>query len=62
MRAQNLVKEGYCNVIKHTWLLDCENSKFRALRPSDMIFTAEETQESFDQGDLSQVRERLENT
>jgi len=49
IRAQNLVNEGYCNVIKHTWLLDCENSKFRALRPSDMIFTAEETQESFDQ-------------
>ena len=55
IRAKNQVREGYCNVIKHTWLLDCENSKFRPLRPCDMIFTTEETQESFDQGNLAKV-------
>ena len=48
IRAKNLVDEGYCNVIKHTWLLDCVNN-FRPLRPSDMIFCTEETQEYFDE-------------
>lgn len=46
-RARNVIKEGYCNVIKESWLMECLE-KFRPLRPADMIFTTEETQEAFD--------------
>lgn len=46
-RARNVIREGYCNVIKDTWLMESAQ-KFRPLRPSDMVFTTDETQESFD--------------
>ena len=47
LRAKNQAKEGYCNVISHQWLLDCQAGNFRPLRPSDMIFATEDTQEGF---------------
>ena len=52
IRAKNQVREGYCNVIKHTWLLDCDNSKFRPLRPSDMIYSTGMFFSSFRQSNL----------
>ncbi len=45
-RARNQVSSGHCNVIKHKWLEDCANGKFRALLPSDMVFSTQETTES----------------
>jgi hypothetical protein len=46
LKAKNVIAAGLCDVIKYNWLLDCDIA-WRALKPSDMIYSTESTEEAF---------------
>ncbi len=47
VRAKNEVRSGRVDVVRSTWLLDCEKDGFRNFRPSDMLYTTSATKERF---------------
>ncbi|CAB4058000.1 LIG4 [Lepeophtheirus salmonis] len=47
IRAKGIIKSGKYDVVKSSWLLDCDEKGFRAFGPCDMVFTTTETLNSF---------------
>ena len=46
IKAKNVVRSGKYDVVKSSWLADCE-TEFRSLRPSDFLFMTEETEAKY---------------
>ena len=40
IRAKSVADKGACDVVRSSWLLDCDENGFRPLRPADVIVAA----------------------